>query len=87
MLGVTAIRETLNRVLEETYMYKPAVLDCLKKLGRPSSISELHSRLYPDSIAYNAFSRKITIYNILKELKSDGLVDVQVRRHKGLWQA
>lgn len=87
VLGVTAIRETLNRVLEETYMYKPAVLDCLKKLGRPSSISELHSRLYPDSIAYNAFSRKITIYNILKELKSDGLVDVQVRRHKGLWQA
>lgn len=85
--GRAAVRAALSRLLDETLAYKRSVLAALAASGRAMTISELHDDLYGDSIAYNAFSRKIIIYNILRELAADGSAGVRVAGGRGRWAA
>jgi glyoxylase-like metal-dependent hydrolase (beta-lactamase superfamily II) len=88
VFGKEKVRRELEAVKRGTENYLEKIRTCMR--SQPSeewTITALKGQIFTNSIAYNAFSRKIITYNCLRFLHKLGEVKFTVRKNHSYWRA
>jgi hypothetical protein len=84
--GKENINAIFQEVLTNTKNYKTLILDNLSREKKKClNLMDLSKLVFPDSIAYNAYSRVIIVYNVLRSLLKEEKVDFFVNKNKSYW--
>jgi glyoxylase-like metal-dependent hydrolase (beta-lactamase superfamily II) len=86
--GRETIRKRLLEVKEGTKAYASKILSCLPtEESGGLAIPEIAGRVFDDSNAYNAFSRRIISYHVLCRLQGQNLAACKMKRGRSFFYA